>query len=93
MEILPTTTSVKEKQCCWIVISIAKKEKMPPVKMYTGIMCGKKEVTRGSPCLGDIFSNYGAKKTFLNRGPTAANLKKASIYIIVDPDTKRKPTT
>jgi unsaturated rhamnogalacturonyl hydrolase len=37
---------------------------------------------------GNIFRNLGARTQTLDREPTFANLKKADIYIIVDPDTK-----
>ena len=37
---------------------------------------------------GNIFTNLGAKIESLREGPTAANLKKTDVYIIVDPDTK-----
>jgi len=36
---------------------------------------------------GNVFRSYGAKTDTLTAAPTAANLKGASIYIIVDPDT------
>lgn len=39
--------------------------------------------------LGNIFEKYGAKLASLDVAPTAANLKNASVYIIVDPDHKR----
>jgi unsaturated rhamnogalacturonyl hydrolase len=39
--------------------------------------------------LGYIFEKYGAKLANLDAAPTAANLKGASVYIIVDPDHKR----
>ena len=38
---------------------------------------------------GWIFEKYGAKLSSLDVAPTAANLKNASVYIIVDPDHKR----
>lgn len=42
--------------------------------------------------LGHIFNKYGAKLTSLDIAPSAVNLKKASVYIIVDPDhTKDNP--
>ncbi len=37
---------------------------------------------------GNVFRNFGAKTQSLADGPTAANLKKTDIYIIVDPDTE-----
>ncbi|HJS53594.1 MAG TPA: DUF4350 domain-containing protein [Chitinophagaceae bacterium] len=36
--------------------------------------------------LGNIFERHGAKLSSLDVAPTAANLSKASVYIIVDPD-------
>lgn len=43
--------------------------------------------------LGHIFNKYGAKLSSLDTAPTADNLKKASVYIIVDPDhIKDNPT-
>jgi unsaturated rhamnogalacturonyl hydrolase len=42
---------------------------------------------------GHIFKKYGAKLASLDVAPTAAALKKASVYIIVDPDhVKDNPT-
>jgi unsaturated rhamnogalacturonyl hydrolase len=43
--------------------------------------------------LGSVFERYGAKLSSLDVAPTAANLKNASVYIIVDPDhTRDNPT-
>jgi unsaturated rhamnogalacturonyl hydrolase len=39
--------------------------------------------------LGNIFENHGAKLSSLDVAPTTENLKKASVYIIVDPDHLR----
>ncbi|MBD0371344.1 MAG: glycoside hydrolase family 88 protein [Pyrinomonadaceae bacterium] len=39
---------------------------------------------------GNIFRNFGVKTEALMEAPTAANLKKTDIYIIVDPDTKEE---
>jgi unsaturated rhamnogalacturonyl hydrolase len=38
---------------------------------------------------GKIFEKYGAKLASLDKAPTAAGLKGASVYIIVDPDHKK----
>jgi unsaturated rhamnogalacturonyl hydrolase len=40
----------------------------------------------GFAMLGDIFKKNGAKLASLDNAPTADALKKASVYIIVDPD-------
>ena len=49
-------------------------------------MYGMKKSYPGFAMLGDIFKRYGAKLSSLDVAPTAANLKNASVYIIVDPD-------
>jgi unsaturated rhamnogalacturonyl hydrolase len=41
---------------------------------------------------GEIFKSLGATTETLSTGPTAANLKNASVYIIVDPDTPKETT-
>ena len=40
----------------------------------------------GFSTLGDIFQRYGAKLSSLDVAPSATDLKRASVYIIVDPD-------
>ena len=37
---------------------------------------------------GNVFRNFGVRTQSLAEAPTAENLKRADIYIIVDPDTK-----
>lgn len=44
----------------------------------------------GFSLLGHIFNNYGLKTETLYEGPTTQNLKKASIYIITDPDIPKE---
>jgi unsaturated rhamnogalacturonyl hydrolase len=44
----------------------------------------------GFSMFGDIFSQYGVKKSTLTAAPTKENLKNADIYIIVDPDTEKE---
>lgn len=39
---------------------------------------------------GEQFNNAGFKTATLNAAPNAANLKTASVYIIVDPDTEKE---
>jgi len=39
---------------------------------------------------GEQFNNAGFKTSTLYAAPTAANLKNASVYIIVDPDTEKE---
>jgi unsaturated rhamnogalacturonyl hydrolase len=39
---------------------------------------------------GNLFRSYGAQTETLDAQPTAANLKNADIYIIVDPDTDKE---
>lgn len=42
---------------------------------------------------GSLFRNMGAVTTSLKEAPTTTNLKNASVYIIVDPDTKKETPT
>jgi unsaturated rhamnogalacturonyl hydrolase len=44
----------------------------------------------GFSLFGHIFNNYGFKTQTLYTAPTADNLKKASVYIIVDPDIPKE---
>lgn len=44
----------------------------------------------GYSLLGHLFRQYGAHTDSLTVAPTADNLKKASVYIIVDPDDERE---
>jgi len=44
----------------------------------------------GYQFLGNLFEQYGAKLQTLKAAPTAANLSKASVYIIVDADTEKE---
>lgn len=44
----------------------------------------------GFYALGEQFKAYGATVDTLSAAPTAANLKNASLYIIVDPDTEKE---
>ena len=39
---------------------------------------------------GHVFRNLGARTESLSNAPTASNLKGASVYVIVDPDTKEE---
>jgi unsaturated rhamnogalacturonyl hydrolase len=47
----------------------------------------------GFSALGHIFNKNGAKLASLDVAPTADNLKKSSVYIIVDPDNVRDNPT
>lgn len=46
----------------------------------------------GFAMLGDIFRIHGATTRTLIDAPTAASLKGANVYIIVDPDTEKETT-
>ncbi len=47
----------------------------------------------GFSILGKSFTNLGATLATLNDAPTQGNLKGSSVYIIVDPDTKKETAT
>ncbi|QJD94595.1 glycoside hydrolase family 88 protein [Mucilaginibacter robiniae] len=54
----------------------------------------EEEVNNGFSVFGHIFNNYGFKTETLYQAPDAGNLKKASVYVIVDPDIpKENPNT
>ncbi len=44
----------------------------------------------GYAMLGDIFNKYGLKTRSLEKWPTSSDLKRSSIYIMVDPDTEKE---
>jgi hypothetical protein len=44
----------------------------------------------GFSVLGDIFKSKGFKLASLETAPTASNLKGSSVYIIVDPDSRKE---
>ena len=46
----------------------------------------------GYSVLAGIFNQFGAKTKTIEAAPTKASLKGASVYIIVDPDTKKETT-
>ena len=48
------------------------------------------KMNSGFAMLGDVFRINGATTTTLETAPDAASLKKADVYIIVDPDTKKE---
>ncbi|MBS1524257.1 MAG: glycoside hydrolase family 88 protein [Bacteroidetes bacterium] len=48
------------------------------------------ETNNGFSFLGHVFNNYGVKTLTLYQEPTTENLKKANIYIIVDPDIPKE---
>ena len=54
-----------------------------------GITNGKKK-SRWFYALGEHFKSYGAAIDTLSAAPTSVNLKNASVYIIVDPDTDKE---
>jgi unsaturated rhamnogalacturonyl hydrolase len=39
---------------------------------------------------GNVFRSYGARTESLKEAPTAANLRRADVYVIVDPDTEKE---
>ncbi|MES2797987.1 MAG: glycoside hydrolase family 88 protein [Bacteroidota bacterium] len=47
----------------------------------------------GFSWLGDIIHDFGAQTNTLTTAPTAANLKKSNVYIVVDPDSKKETKT
>ncbi|QNL49262.1 glycoside hydrolase family 88 protein [Olivibacter sp. SDN3] len=50
----------------------------------------EEQSNNGYSLLGHIFRDYGAQTDSLSVKPTLANLRKADVYIIVDPDTEQE---
>jgi unsaturated rhamnogalacturonyl hydrolase len=44
----------------------------------------------GFSMFGEVFDQYGVRRTTLDTAPTREKLKKTNIYIIVDPDTEKE---
>jgi len=47
----------------------------------------------GFSFLGHVFNKYGATTKLLDEAPTAANLKNASVYFLIDPDWPKENKT
>lgn len=47
----------------------------------------------GFSFMGHIFNKYGATVSLLDEAPTAANLKNASVYFLIDPDWPKENKT
>lgn len=69
-----------------MIISITKSKKTARF----GITNGKKKNHPGFYAFGEQFKSYGANLDTLSVAPNAQNLKNASVYIIVDPDTEKE---
>lgn len=47
----------------------------------------------GFSMLGQVFTRYGARTVSLDSAPTLANLSKASVYFLIDPDWPKENKT
>jgi unsaturated rhamnogalacturonyl hydrolase len=89
MEMLPTQSAGKGKTVLLDRYFNSEKRKDATGKDVYWHYVWNERSHPGFYTLGWIFEKYGAKLSSLDVAPTAANLKNASVYIIVDPDHKR----
>ncbi|HEY6504447.1 MAG TPA: DUF4350 domain-containing protein [Chitinophagaceae bacterium] len=93
MEMIPTQTVGKGKTIVLDRYFNSEKRKDATGTSVYWHYVWKEKSHPGFAALGNIFKKYGASLSSLDDAPTAANLKKASVYIIVDPDhVKDNPT-
>ena len=94
MEILPTQTVGKGKTVLLDrYFNSEKRKDAASGEMVYWHYVWKEYSHPGFAGLGHVFNKYGAKLSSLDVAPAAANLQKASVYIIVDPDhIKDNPT-
>jgi unsaturated rhamnogalacturonyl hydrolase len=90
MEMLPTLNGAKGKTVLLDYYFNNEWKKDANGKMIRWHYTWEDKSNGGFAMLGDIFRSYGFKTAFLDEGPTVQNLKGASVYIIVDPDTQKE---
>ncbi|MFC0773616.1 DUF4350 domain-containing protein [Terrimonas alba] len=86
MEMLPTQSAGKGKTILLDRYFNSEKRKGPGGNLGYWHYIWEEYSHPGFAGLGHIFNKYGAKLASLDAAPTADNLRKASVYIIVDPD-------
>jgi unsaturated rhamnogalacturonyl hydrolase len=86
MEMLPTQSTGKGKTVLLDRYFNSEKRKGPGGSLGYWHYPWEEYSHPGFAGLGHIFNRYGAKLASLDVAPTTDNLKKASVYIIVDPD-------
>jgi unsaturated rhamnogalacturonyl hydrolase len=89
MEMFPTLSTGKGKTVLLDRFFNSEKKKDTGGKEAYWHYVWEERSNGGFSTLGTVFERYGAKLSSLDVAPTADNLKKASVYIIVDPDHKR----
>ncbi len=86
MEMLPTQSAGKGKTILLDRYFNSEKRKDAGGAMSYWHYTWEEKSHPGFYALGHIFNKYGAKLASLDVAPSANNLNKASVYIIVDPD-------
>lgn len=90
MEMLPTLHAAKGKTVLLDYYFNNEWKKDANHKMIRWHYTWEDKSNGGFAVLGDIFRSYGFKTASLDKAPTVQNLKGASVYIIVDPDTEKE---
>ncbi|MBC7903234.1 MAG: glycoside hydrolase family 88 protein [Gemmatimonadaceae bacterium] len=90
MEALPNTTAGLGKTVMLDNFFNNEKKKDPNGKTMRFHYTWDDKTYGGYAMLGDIFGLQGVKTASLPEAPTAANLKNAQFYVIVDPDNKKE---
>lgn len=88
MEMLPTLATAKGKTILLDNYFNAEKKKDVTGKEKYWHYKWDEKSNGGFSLLGNVFNTYGATTKTLSQAPTAANLKAADVYIIVDADNK-----
>ena len=90
IEAVPTTLLGKGKTVVLDYYFNNEWKKDPNGKSIRWHYIWEEKANGGFAMLGDIFNRHGATTKSLDVAPTAQNLKNASVYIVVDPDTEKE---
>ncbi|MDB5208880.1 MAG: glycoside hydrolase family 88 protein, partial [Flavisolibacter sp.] len=93
MELVPTLSTAKGKTVLLDYYFNNEWRKDATGKMARWHYIWDEQDNNGFSLLGDIYRSHGAVTKSLETAPTAANLKGASVYIVVDPDSKKEAAT
>jgi unsaturated rhamnogalacturonyl hydrolase len=90
MELVPTLSTAKGKTVLLDYYFNNEWRKDATGKMARWHYIWDEQDNNGFSLLGDIYRSHGAVTKSLETAPTAAKLKGASVYIVVDPDSKKE---
>ncbi|HVF81896.1 MAG TPA: DUF4350 domain-containing protein [Flavisolibacter sp.] len=90
MEMVPTLSIGKDKTVLLDTYFNNEWKKDASGKMYRWHYIWDEQDNNGFSLLGDIYRSHGAAIQSLEAAPTTTNMKGASVYIVVDPDSKKE---